>query len=198
MGSCGAGGGAHARSGASGLGEGGGAGLPPFAAAPAAAPALPPFAGAPSLFAAAPSAAAAAEWGSSPPDREVARKERVRQETREQIPHLTKMKQKLCQYSASFSRLASDALLVGWDADFECTLLRLEEDVACLHRKEASLAAFDTALDPDTRALLADGASPPPPLAMSSDAEDAEDDTEEDAEEDAEDDAGLGRASLAC
>ncbi|KOO53301.1 hypothetical protein Ctob_015333 [Chrysochromulina tobinii] len=157
-------------------------------------------AGAPSLFAAAPSAAAAAEWGSSPPDREVARKERVRQETREQIPHLTKMKQKLCQYSASFSRLASDALLVGWDADFECALLRLEEDVACLHRKEASLAALDTALDPidpDTRALVADGTSPPPPLAMGSDAEDAEDDAEEDAEEDAEDDAGLGRASLA-
>jgi hypothetical protein len=110
------------------------------------------------------------------------------------------MKQKLCQYSASFSRLASDALLVGWDADFECALLRLEEDVACLHRKEASLAALDTALDPidpDTRALVADGTSPPPPLAMGSDAEDAEDDAEEDAEEDAEDDAGLGRASLA-
>jgi len=100
---------------------------------------LPSFEPAPPFEAARP---AVAEL-SPPSELETERKERVRQETREQIPHMTKMKQKLAVFSVSFARMANDAFLAGWDADFEYQLLLLQEDVVQLQRKERELEQLD-------------------------------------------------------
>ena len=81
---------------------------------------------------------------SSPPSElEIERKDRVRQETREQVPHLTKMKQKLASLSVSFVRMASDAFLAGWDPDVELRLMHLQGELEQACRSEREMALLD-------------------------------------------------------
>ena len=81
----------------------------------------------------------------APDPSEAHRKEQVRQETREQVPALTKMKATLNAYRLSFARMTSDALLVGWNPIFEYKLQRLCDEVGDLEDEEADLEAMYTA-----------------------------------------------------
>jgi hypothetical protein len=76
---------------------------------------------------------------SSADTKEVARKERVRQETREQVPALTKMKQTLNAYRVSFARMTSDALTSAWKPEFEYALTELCDSVQELKETETEL-----------------------------------------------------------
>ena len=83
---------------------------------------------------------------SSPSPSEVQRKERVRQETREQVPALTKMKQSLNAYQVSFARMASDALLSGWSPELEYKLQLLCDEVESLQQREEELRRMEEQL----------------------------------------------------
>jgi len=87
---------------------------------------------------------------SSPNERELEQEERVRQETREQIPHLAKMKQALNAMSVSFARMASEAVLAGWDPEFEQSLIALQEKIEEAQANEKELGAIDGAAERDT------------------------------------------------
>ena len=82
----------------------------------------------------------------SPSAREAARidgmTERVSQQTREQTPALTKMKQTLNAFHVSFTRLGDDALLTGWRPDFEHSLAQLCDEVEARGRDEREIDAI--------------------------------------------------------
>jgi hypothetical protein len=98
------------------------------------------------------SACARASLGVGAVGLEATRKERVRQETREQVPALSKMRQTLHSYQLSFARMTSDALLTGWRPELEYTLQLLCDEVEGLERQEDALERMD-ALERQVEAL---------------------------------------------
>jgi hypothetical protein len=66
-----------------------------------------------------------------------------------QIPYLMKMKQSLNAQCVSFTRMASDALIEGWDPDFECDLAQLHNQVLEVKRLEQEIADLDASIDCD-------------------------------------------------
>lgn len=73
------------------------------------------------------------------PPHEAQRKECILQQTREQVPALTKMKQTLNASKVAFARLTSDALLCAWRPEFEFSLAQLCDEIGELKRGEGLL-----------------------------------------------------------